>query len=163
MMIVGSSVPRIICYNLLPLLGAPLYYATPENEWAELIQPYIQPWLVPQDFAAIKYLYEGLPEGEAIPWGAWVRPLFFWLLFLAALYLVMISVMVILRKQWAEHERLVYPLVQIPLVMVEEGDRRIFGPFFRSKMMWLGFSIPFIVGAYGASTTTIPFSSPRRI
>ena len=160
-LMVGSSVPRTVCYNLLPILGAPLYYATPENNWGELIQPYIRPWLVPQDMAAVKYLYEGLPAGQQIPWGAWLKPLTFWFCFLAAMYAVMICAMVILRKQWVEHERLVYPLVQLPLAMTEESATGAAGPFFRNKLAWLGFAIPFIVGCVRSFhhyfPTLIPF------
>ena len=33
----------------------------------------------------------------------------------------MISSMVIMRRQWVERERLVYPLVQVSLAMVQSG------------------------------------------
>ena len=54
--------------------------------------------------------------------------------------------MVILRRQWVEHERLAYPLMQIPLAMIaDHGKPSLVKPFFRNSIMWLGFSIPFIL------------------
>ena len=50
MMIVGSGIPTVgLTAQLIPFLGEVFYYATPENEWALLLQPHITPWLVPQD------------------------------------------------------------------------------------------------------------------
>ena len=45
------------------------------------------------------------------------------------------------------HERLIYPLVQVPLAMAEEGgDGERVNPFFKNPVMWIGFSIPAIWG-----------------
>ena len=58
----------------------------------------------------------------------------------------MLCMMVVLRRQWVEHERLVYPLVKLPLEMIAEGEgKRLWGPFFRRPLMWLGFALPFVV------------------
>ena len=48
----------------------------------------------------------------------------------------MICLSVLLRKQWIEHERLSYPIIQLPLEMTRPDGR-----LFKSKMMWLGFAI----------------------
>ena len=142
MLVVACALPTMgMAAQILPILTSPFYYALPENSWAELIHPYIKPWLVPQSKTAIKYFYEGLPSWETgIPWGVWIRPLGMWATFLIALYLVMISISVILRKQWMEHERLVYPLAQLPIEMAERT-------IYRSGLMWLGFALAFIVSS----------------
>jgi hypothetical protein len=142
MLVVACALPTMgMAAQILPILTAPFYYALPENSWAELIHPYIKPWLVPQGKTAIKYFYEGLPSWEAgIPWGVWLKPLVIWASFLMALYLVMISISVILRKQWMEHERLVYPLAQLPIEMAERT-------IYRNGLMWLGFAIAFLVSS----------------
>lgn len=62
MMIVGSGIPTVgLTAQLIPFLGEIFYYATPENEWALLLQPHIKTWLVPQP--AVWYFFEGLPVG----------------------------------------------------------------------------------------------------
>jgi len=142
MLVVACALPTMgMAAQILPILTSPFYYALPENSWAELIHPYIKPWLVPQNKMAIKYFYEGLPSRETgIPWMVWIKPLGMWATFLIALYLVMISISVILRKQWMEHERLVYPLAQLPIEMAE-------GTIYRNGLMWLGFALAFIVSS----------------
>ena len=147
MMMLATAIPsRGFTGAAIPAISSVLYYATPENNWAELLVPHIPTWLVVQDEVAIKQFYEGLPRGESIPYGAWVEPLFWWLLFMAAFYLVLICAMVIMRRQWMDHERLLYPLVQVPLGMIEDGPQpaRI-KPFLRNPIMWAGFAVPAIL------------------
>ena len=147
MMIVASAIPTWgLVANLLPVMTGAFYYATPENGWQQLIGPYIPNWLVPNDLSAIKYLYEGLPRGASVPWGVWVKPLLAWASLMFAVYFVMVCMMVIMRKQWIEHERLVFPLAQLPLEMVrgeEEG-----GSFFQSGLMWAGFALAFALPSF---------------
>jgi len=147
MMLAASALPSWgLMHYLIPIMGAPLYYATPENKWAELLLPYIPHWMMPDDFSAIRYLYEGLPKGVGVPWLVWVKPLLIWFTLLISFYLVMISIVVILRKQWMDNERLIYPLVRIPLEVVrsEEG-RSIVNPFLKNRAMWLGFAVPLVI------------------
>ena len=147
MMMLATAIPsRGFTGAAIPAISSVLYYATPENNWVELLVPHIPTLLIVQDEVAIKQFYEGLPRGEAIPWGAWVGPLAWWLLFMAAFYLVLICAMVIMRRQWMDHERLLYPLVQVPLGMIEDGPRpgRV-KPFLRNPIMWAGFAVPAIL------------------
>ena len=153
MLIISSSVVTMgLGSQILPMLAAPFYYATPENRWAEILQPYIKPWLVPHGAENIRTFFEGLPKGTSIPWGTWLKPLAAWLPFILALYLVMICIMVILRKQWVEKERLIFPLVRLPLEIVKEekGKSSAFAPFYKNKLMWFGFGIPFLIGSLNA-------------
>lgn len=71
-------------------------------------------------------------------------------MFAIALYLVMISTMVILRGQWVENERLIFPLIQVPLEMVLGEGRSLVNPFFKDVVMWMGFSIPLVVASLDA-------------
>jgi hypothetical protein len=43
-----------------------------------------------------------------VPWSFWLPVILCWLPFVWALFLVMIAAMVILRKQWIVHERLIF-------------------------------------------------------
>ena len=146
MMIVASAIPTMgLTEYLLPIITASKYYATPENEWATIVQPFVPEWMVPQDQEAIKWFYEGAPKGVGIPWKAWLFPLLYWGILIIALYIVMIASMVILRRQWAEQERLIYPIVQVPLEMVQESDSSsLLRPFFKNPVMWAGFCLPVV-------------------
>jgi len=143
MMIVATTIPTMgMTASFIPDIAAE-YYASPENGWDELIVPHLPRWVRPTDRLAIKWLFEGKPRGEAIPWLSWVAPLGMWLMFLGALYFVMVAVMVIVRRQWVERERLVYPLVQLPLEMVKGEEKPGFtNPVLRSGWLWAGIAIP---------------------
>ncbi len=147
MLLVSSAIPNegLVC-NLIPIMTGAFYYATPENNWTDLLHPHIPGWLSPDDHLAIKYLYEGLPSHMGMPWKPWVVPVLAWAGLMFSVYFVMICITVILRKQWVERERLIYPLTQLPMDMVRESEgHSIIGPFFRSKTMWIGFATAFII------------------
>ncbi|MBI2503438.1 MAG: hypothetical protein HYW07_09455 [Candidatus Latescibacteria bacterium] len=164
MMMVACAIPTVgLTGYLPPLLAAPFYYATPENDWADLIQPHIQPWLIP-DPSTAEALFEGLPQGAPIPWEVWINPLLAWGVFLLALYVVMICMMVILRKQWMDHERLIYPLVQVPLDIIRgEETPGYINLFFKSKLMWAGFLIPFVIQSIIALHRYYPYLPNLRL
>ena len=146
MMTVASVLPSEgFVGNLLPMMTGVFYYATPENGWADIIHPYVPDALVVSDPDAVKYFYEGAPVQGRIPWDVWIPPLLAWVSFILAVYWVMICMMSIIRKQWMEHERLVFPLAQLPLEMTRQEQDSVVRPFFKSKMMWFGFAIPFVI------------------
>ena len=100
------------------------------------------------DLEIARKFYEGGPREETVPWPVWRAAIWVWTPFICALFLMMISSMAIMRKQWIEHERLIYPLMQVPLAMTEEGkDSERLSPFFKNPIMWAGFAVP---GLYGS-------------
>jgi hypothetical protein len=128
---------------LLPIIAAPKYYASSQNHWEEILGPYLKQWMMPQDKASIEGFFEGIPRNQAIPWRAWVSPLIAWFPFLISLYLTMICIPILMRKQWVERERLLFPLAEIPLEMAKTDERGFV--LLRNKTMWLGFIIPFTI------------------
>ena len=135
-----------LMFFLLGTMVYPYYYATPENRYAELIHDHIPTWMVPQDMQAIMYYYEGLPKGASIAWSVWIEPLAYWFALIMAMGFMLFCVSSILHRQWSGHERLTYPMLQLPKSMIERGEGA-FGavaPLFRSRIMWIGFVIPLI-------------------
>ena len=147
MMIVACCIPCMgFTQFIIPSLVGSTYYATPENDWDFLYNQHIPTWMIPQGETVARYFFEGLPQGAAIPWQPWILPLTYWYGFFLALSLAMICSMVILRKQWMERERLIYPLVQVPMEIIQQGgDRIIGGAFFANKLMWLGFAFAVVM------------------
>jgi hypothetical protein len=85
MLLIGTLLSsRGLVEKLIPSLVALNYYATEENRWREMFYHNIPPWLVAfdprgglkQDVA--RDFYEGLHDGEPIPWGRWLPPLVCW-------------------------------------------------------------------------------------
>jgi len=164
MMITASAVSSmgLVAY-MLPLLTSPFYFATPENNWENLLQPHVPAWMVPQGAEVIKWFYEGAPQGRGVPWAAWIPPLLHWAVLLLALYAVMICAMAILRRQWAENERLLYPVAQVPLEVVRAEAGRHLPPFFRSPVMWAGFALPVLVSTLKALHAYYNFIPPAEL
>ena len=151
MMIVAAAIPSWgFTLNLIPLIGGFFYYATPENEWAQLIQPHIPEWLVPDSRDAIWKLFEGGARSESVSWSSWGPPLLIWSLFAVTIYFVTLCLLVILRKQWVEREKLLFPMAVLPLEMSACEPGRILPPFCRSHLMWAGFLIPFLINSLEA-------------
>ncbi|HUT73281.1 MAG TPA: DUF6785 family protein [Armatimonadota bacterium] len=126
---------------LMPFQGALFYYASPENQFADY-QHYLPAWWYPHDPAVIRGEYEGVP-GAVVPWGAYALPMLRWSLFMLALAGVFICLLTLLRRQWTEGERLTFPLVQLPLAMLD-GRRP---SFFADPLMWIGFGAAFLFNA----------------
>lgn len=143
MMIVSCAIPTMgLTLYLIPLISGAKYHATSQNQWDTKIIPHIKENLIVQDGNAVRWFYEGLPGGERIPWSAWTAPLLSWMPLILAIFLVMIFIMVLLRKQWVENEKLNYPMTKAPLELINSPENNIFG----NKLYWLGFCIPFLLG-----------------
>ncbi len=68
MAMVATAIPTFgFSEYLLPIIAGLYYYATPENDWAYLIHPNVPEWITPREPDAIRYFYEGLPRGQAVP------------------------------------------------------------------------------------------------
>ena len=158
MMIVASAIPSWgFVMNLIPFLGGLFYYATPENDWASIIHPHIKTWLVVQDREAIWKLFEGAQRGEVVPWGLWNKPLLAWAFFIVSVYFVTLCMLVVLRKQWMEHERLLFPLSSLPIELLQEKRGHLLPPFLRNYLTWVGFLIPFVIYAVNGLHTYFNF------
>lgn len=157
MAMVATAVPtRGVTGMLLGMVGGTHYYASPENQWAELVLPHIPKWMIVQDGPGLRHFFEGVPRGESPEWQAWIEPLFGWALFFAALWLAVLCLMAILRRQWVERERLAFPVLAVPLAMVEGSDGRFLPPFFRSRLMWFGFGVTFALASADALHNYFP-------
>ena len=121
------------------IIGHAFWAATPENEWSSLFFRYLPRWLVVDDKRILKGIYEG--NSSMYQWEyirKWFTPIFWWSTLLFALMITMLGVNIFIRKQWTEHERLSYPIIQLPLAMARDGGA---GRFFRSGPLWLGIAI----------------------
>lgn len=123
---------------LLSVILHPHRYATPENGWSQVVLPFVHPSLIVSDPATLEAVF----RGHAELWSAEVlrglaRPLFWWSLFCWALLAMFGSLSVLLRHQWADAEKLTFPLVALPMEMSEPGFA-----LFRNPLMWAGFALP---------------------
>ena len=133
----GESVGQ----QLVRLISAPFWLATPENEWSSLFHRYLPGWLVIDHRRVLQAFFENTdgrytPLDNLTPIDAWLRPLMMWSAFTAALAFLMTCANVILRKQWVEHEKLAYPVIQLPLAMTIANHHS-----FLHGRIWTGFGL----------------------
>lgn len=137
MITAASAVPEYgMMEFIFPYLAAPLYFASPENQWMETVIPNLPDWAYLSDKSAVQDFFTGFSRGE-IPWQAWSSPAGFWIGFSLIFFFVFACWAVILRRQWVERERYVFPLVQVPAHIVEHKS------FLKNRLLWIGIAIAF--------------------
>lgn len=148
MTVMASGIASIdLAQRLIPMIAGPRYYATDNKPYAEPFLEAIPAWIAPRDATAIRGLFEGSPAG--VPWDAWLLPLSLWTGFTLASYLVMLSLVTFFRRQWVEHERLLFPLAVVPWeIMQEARPGRLLNAFFSSRYMWIGLGGAFLLHFY---------------
>lgn len=138
-------------------VAGPAYYATPANEFAARVLAWIPDWMLlgkDPDDPALKWFMEGLPRGGAIPWARWIGPLSVWSAFALFLAAVFFSLASILFRQWAESERLIFPIVHLPVELVRDPEPgRAFNGFLRTPAVWIGAGMAgFVMGMHYLKT-----------
>ena len=82
------------------------WFASPENDWQNLIWPHLPPWMTVADKAVLADHYQGESSFYFIVnLKAWAIPTLAWSSFIFALILVMLMINVLMRRQWVESEK----------------------------------------------------------
>jgi len=131
----GSAMAGMdVAQSLVMVVAHKTWFATPENQYDVLFARTPPAWTMVQSKAALKGWYEGGSSlYHATNLLAWGRPLLWWAGFFGALFFCMACVNVLVRKQWADRERLTFPIAQLPLALVQPGSG-----LFRSRLFWIG-------------------------
>ena len=140
-------------HSIMGTLGNAQWFATPENEWANLFHGYIPQWLEPQ-----VDVLDGYYTGQSSFYSAkhihgWLQPMLWWTLYLAVSSFVMICIDLLMRKQWIQREKLTYPLVHLPFEMTRTGSAQ---GLFKNKLFWLGFGIAACICLYNGFSVLFP-------
>lgn len=130
-----TSHDNMVC--LMGILAHGLWYATPENDWANLFHNYLPDWLVIKNYNAAMDFYKGESNffiAEYVK--SWFPVMLSWSFLICLLFFMLICISVIIRKRWTEQEKLSYPIIQIPLRMTEPTYA-----LFKNRTMWAGFAV----------------------
>ena len=124
MLVIGTSVSAYgMLQDLFAVVVHPYRFASDENEWRNLFFQYIpQHFTVSNPNILIEY-YEGdssLYRSEYLH--GWLYPTVTWISFTMVLLLMMHCLNTILRRQWIQGERLAFPIIQLPLHLVQSGN-----------------------------------------
>ena len=95
---------------------------------------------------AVQWFIGKVPEGQAIPWGAWAAPAASWTVVIASMWALMMGISAIVYPQWRKNERLSFPLVTVQQALIEkEHPSHLFPAIIRSTSFWIGVSMVFLV------------------
>lgn len=138
MVCIGASLVGLDMINILfQMMAYPFRYATPSNGWGDMFMGHLPKWLMVSDPEAIRNYYEGHSSiYNTHTLRVWLGPVLWWSAFITVMLFVMMCINVLVRRQWAENERLTFPITQLPLAMTEPG-----GSLWKSKLLWAGFAI----------------------
>ncbi|MGQ9730207.1 MAG: DUF6785 family protein [Candidatus Zipacnadales bacterium] len=164
MLLVSTLVPGHGSESLfIPVSVSAFYYDTPARGWDRLFLGYVPEWFHPQSREAITGFYEALPPGAAIPWNEWLVPLLTWGTLVVILYGLATFLSLLLYPQWADREKLTFPLVTLPVEMTHNPERPFAaGGFWGNPLMWIGFGLAALVGTgKGLGYYYPPFASFR--
>jgi hypothetical protein len=144
-LVVGTAASGFWYTQALPVVSGYLaWYCTPEHPGGPTLAPgmdlsaivYSLPtWFAVQDRPALQAFFEGADESTSAAnyWRAWLIPMGWWVLLFVIFVTVFLCLAVLLRRQWADRERLNFPLTQVPLAMTDTAV-----PLFRNRLLWIG-------------------------
>lgn len=92
---------------------------------------------------------------DRIPWAAWKRPLTSWGLVIAFTFIAVISLGVVVHRQWARKERIPYPLAEISSSLLSEDDSG-HTRLFRNKLFWFGLGLVLVIRLVNSAALWYP-------
>lgn len=142
------------------MIGHGAWFGTPATGWASFASAFPD-WMVIRDREILRGHYLGnssLYRPEVLR--AWLVPMLAWTLLFSLVLLVAYCVNVLVRRQWADRERLTFPITWLPVEMTEGGNG---SAFFRNRLMWAGFLVAFGLNLYNGLAFLYPILHPLPI
>ena len=137
---------------VLSVLGHSTWFATEENEWRELFWHHLPTWLTVSNRTVLRGYYQG-ESSIYFPLHllTWVPVVLSWVLLFSLLAVIFLCLNTILRRQWADRERLTFPIIQLPLEMAKPDSS-----IFRNKRLWLGIALAGGISLLNGISTLFP-------
>ncbi len=138
MLCLGSALTSVDFLDvLLPMIAHPAHFASPENGWTEHLLPHLPPGFAIRDAAAVEGYYEGHSTlYTARHLRAWLPPMALWSVFIFVLLATTFGLASLFRRRWIEHERLAFPILVLPVAMVDDE-----AALWRQPLLWQGFAL----------------------
>ncbi len=151
----GLSRTELLVVYLIILIGAPLghravifyllykvpnyyYMARAFPDWEHTFIRLIPTWWSTTDPHAVNDIFRGQSR---VPWGEWLLPLGLWWSVMVAFWGATICLLILIQRQWISHERLSFPVAQIPLDMIEQPSGARAGRLVAGRAFWIGFAV----------------------
>ncbi len=138
---IGGFATTFTVLQIPQIIPSLRYFATPTNRFEEEAIPAVAETLQITDEVAARGFFEGARTPGGIPWELWKGPLVRWGV-LALLYLVTgIAMLGIFRRRWIDHERLPFPLAEIPMFIAGHGQFGMAETSGRTRLMGIGIGV----------------------
>jgi hypothetical protein len=174
MTLVGCGLPSSgLMRYLPPALVSPFYGALTDRHFLDLLQQmHLPAWAFPNmgrggpdqwknSPVVIDYVGRWTEPGSP-PYGAWVRPLLTWGVFLGALYGSLLCLIAIVRRQWFENERLAFPLAQIQLALIDDpAPGHALNATLRQRSFWVACLGVFALHGWNGLSLYFPKQFPQ--
>lgn len=182
MALVSCALPFVGLMRYLPghLVGL-FNWAGQRTEYAQVLRDaHLSPWLFPtmassdpaaraNDPVVREYLGRAIVAEDtflahfmAVPWSAWLVPAIMWGIFLVGLFGSILCLMVILRRQWVENERLQFPLATVYASLIEPPPAgRALNRLLSHRGFWIAFAAIFCLHLANGLSTYLPREVPR--
>ena len=128
-------------------ITAPERFAGDAYRWTEVLGPLLPHSWFPHSPEAVHQLYQGIKGGRDmgaldvlghIPWGVWLPVLSVWAVFILGSYFVMVCLMLLFGRQWVVNERVLFPLVRVPMLMGEALDQKQLDDWWTNSYLLIG-------------------------
>lgn len=129
MLLAACSVPtQGLMRYFLPMLVVPFHEgATNLQFWTAFGHAQLPDWLFPVDSIrsglnshVVNDFYNRVQPGKPLPLVPWLKPLAIWGIFFAGMFTTLVSLAVLMRRQWQVSERLPFPLAQLTSALLQE-------------------------------------------
>lgn len=147
---VATSI-QMLCEYIVSQLPYPFYYRELDARYAVLIK-YLPDWLTVSDPQAVRDFYLG--RADLWHWQSlkpWLVPAAAWGGFLLAVVLTGVCLASLVYNRWRYHEKLSFPLLQIPLMIAEPRTG-----FHRTWLFWIGFGVAAGIDVLNALNAVFP-------
>ncbi|MEN3000583.1 MAG: DUF6785 family protein [Armatimonadota bacterium] len=121
---------------LIQMIAHPAYYVR-EGVLPQQVLEAVPAPLINTDYDALRSYFVG--SSTLYRWehlAPWLVPAAIWLGFIALLWWTMLCLVSLVRRQWMDSERLAFPLVELPVRMVDPA-----GTLWRTRLFWAGFAV----------------------
>lgn len=82
----------------------------------------------------------------AVPWALWIQPAISWGVFFLSMVGTILSLSLVMRRQWTDNEKLAFPLASIYTSLIEDPPPgRAVNQLLSSRLFWIAFGVVFFV------------------
>jgi hypothetical protein len=151
LLLVSCSIPsRGFLEQVVPALGLPAYHNNDVSRgWKKNnLLSYMPRAMLPADGRYDPEVSDGIVGGlgengrlislDEVPWSKWATCLTLWAPIFALTTVAVLLMVLIVYRQWANNERLRFPIAEVTTALIERDADRAISPLLRNKLLWLG-------------------------